>query len=217
MDKEIKTRGVMARRNMKKLFLTSIKIDLLPKLISGEPAKTNLVFIPTAADPYSDKWFVEADRKKLSDLGFKLNELDLKGKTPENIKVALNGVGIIYVAGGNTFYLLQKVRESGFDKVVKDLVEKGVLYVGSSAGAVIAGPTIEPIKFLDDPAKAPGLKSFEGLGLIDFVVMPHYGKEKYKEKYEKTMREFTDKGFKLIPITDEQSIIVEGDNYRILE
>ena len=109
------------------------------------------------------------------------------------------------------------MRESGFDKIIEDLIENGTLYSGSSAGAVVAGPTIEPIKILDDPLKAPELKSFKGLNLVDFVVLPHYGKEKYKNKHKKIRQEFTEEGLELITITDEQSIIVEDDNYRILE
>lgn len=217
MDTKIRLRSARVSRNMKKILLTSAKLDLLPELISVEPAKSKLVFIPTAADPYDDKWFVEADRQILKELGFSPIELDLKRQTQEKLKAVLQGVDIIHVAGGNSFYLLQEMKESGFDKIVKDLVEKGVVYSGASAGAIVAGPDIESTKFLDDPSEAPRLKSSKGLNLVDFIVLPHYEKEKCKEKYEKTMREFADKGLNLIPITDEEFIVVEDNNYRILK
>ncbi len=201
---------------MKRLFLTSIKIDLLASLISSDPCRLKVVFIPTAADPYEDKWFVEADRKKLNELGFKFIELDLKDKTKENLELILQDANILYVAGGNSFYLLQKMRESGLDKILPDLVDNGLLYSGSSAGAVVTGPTIEPVSLLDDPLKAPELKSFDGLNLVNFLVLPHYGNKKYSEKHQNIIKNYSNKGFDLVPITDEQSIIAEGDNYKIV-
>ena len=95
-------RSAAGSKSMKKIFLTSIKIDLLPKLIPIDPVKSKLVFIPTAANPYYDKWFVEADRRKLGELGFKPIELDLNGQTPERLKIALQGADIVYIAGGNS-------------------------------------------------------------------------------------------------------------------
>lgn len=204
---------------MKRILLVSIskKINILPKLISVKPADAKLIFIPTAADPYEDKWFIEDDRKKLYELGFRIIEVDIKKQTQETLGELLRDANILYIAGGNTFYLLEKVRESGLDKIICDLVDKGLLYVGSSAGAIIAGPNIEPISLLDDPAKARNLKSLNGLGLVDFVVLPHYGKEKYRDKYKNIMRNYLDKKYKLVPITDEQFIIIEGDNYQVKE
>lgn len=204
---------------MKKLFLASVVSNTIEKLLEILPKPSNeltVAFIPTAADPYEDKWFVEDDRNKLKEKSFNLKDIDIKGKTRRELEDDLKDIDIVFVAGGNTFYLLEKARESGFDEIVKELVQKGVIYVGSSAGATFVCPTIEPVKTLDDPSKAPSLKSFEGLNLVDFVILPHYGKEKYKAKYEKIIKEYGNLGFKLIPLTDEQAIIVEGENYRII-
>lgn len=205
---------------MKKLFLASVAsntIEEFIKILPEPPNKLTVAFIPTAADPYEDKWFVEEDRNKLKEKGFNVRDVDLKNKTEQELSAELEGIDILFVAGGNTFYLLQKVRESGFDKIAKEVVQKGIIYVGSSAGATLACPTIEPIKTLDDSSKAPSLKSFEGLKLVDFVILPHFGKEKYKAKYEKIMKEYTNAGYKVIPLTDNQAIAVEGDEYKIVE
>ena len=148
-------------------------------------------------------------------MGFKLTEVGLKDKKKDDLLGMLQKVDIIYVAGGNTFYLLEKVRESGFDQVLPILLDRGIIYAGESAGAVLACPTIEPIKFMDEPSKAPNLKSFEGLGLVDFVVLPHYGAEFSEAVFEQLKAEYGNKGFKLIPLTNDQSIIVENDSYII--
>ena len=205
---------------MKKLFLASIVSNTIEKLIEilpKPPDKLTVAFIPTAADLYEDKSFVVEDRNKLKEKGFNVKDVDIKEKTKQELAEELKDVDIIFVAGGNTFYLLEKAKESGFGEITKELVQKGIIYVGSSAGATFVCPTIEPIKTLDDPSKALLLKSFEGLNLVDFVVLPHFGKEKYKSKYESIIREYSDKGYKLITLTDDQAVVVEGDEYKIVE
>lgn len=201
---------------MKKLYLTSLGLGRLSDLLTKSPQASQLAFVPTAADPYEDKWFVEADRRKLASLGFKLQELDLKAERAESLRQKLEKVDVIYVAGGNSFYLLEKVIESGFDKVVRDLVGNGLVYAGGSAGAVLAGPDIEPVASLDDPREAPNLRSTKGLGLVDFVILPHYGKEKYREKFDKILSEFSDKDYELVTLTDHEAVVIDGERLEIV-
>jgi len=126
---------------MKKLFLASVaanKIDKLLDMIQKPASSLTIAFVPTAADMYEDKWFVEKDRDSLKEAGFNIKDVDIKGKTQRELLEELKDADIIFVAGGNTFYLLEKAIESGFDKIAKELVEKGVIYVGSSVGAILA-------------------------------------------------------------------------------
>jgi dipeptidase E len=198
---------------MKRLFLTSNGLSAFASFVGKDPKTVNIGFVPTAADLYQDKWFVERDRKFLFEKGFKIIDVNIKdGFQLEK----LNDVDVIYIAGGNTFYLLEKAVESGALELIKILVNKGKLYAGSSAGAIFAGPSIEPVTLLDDPKDAPNLKTYEGLGLVDFVVLPHYGKEKYLQKYEKIIENFKEK-YELITLTDEQAIVFEGDSYKVIE
>ncbi len=201
----------------KQLYLTSSKIDGLLALLPRSPQKTRLAFIPTAADPYEDKWFMEADRKKLGDLGFQMREVDLKNINKEELRKKLRGVDAVYIAGGNTFYLLEKVQQSGFDEVIKELVEKGVVYAGSSAGAVIAGPTIEPVSVFDDRRAAPSLTSMEGLKLVDFIVLPHYQTDgEHKVQHENVIATWSKKGYTIVPITNDQAIRVTGNEHTVI-
>lgn len=204
---------------MKRLFLASAASETLDEFTNNLPdsaTKFTVAFIPTAADPYEDKHFMEDDRKKLVESGFNVIDIDLKEKTKNQLSYELKDADIIFVAGGNTFYLLDKVQKSGFDKLVKTLVQKGVIYIGSSAGAILAGPSIEPFKTLDDPSKVQNLKSFKGLNLVNFVVLPHFGKEKYKAKHQNIMNKYSKK-FKLLPITDLQAVVVDDNSIRIVE
>lgn len=206
--------SILRSPTVKRLYLTSVKLDKLKELLQGPPDNLRLAFIPTAADTYKNKWFVEEDRKKLKEMGFKMFNLDLKGKNRHELEKELENVQVVYLTGGNSFYLLEKIRESGFDKVIMELVEKGVIFAGASAGAVVAGKDISQARLLDDPTKASNLKSTKGLGFVDFIIFPHYGNQKYEEKYKKIIAECKSKKIKYVTLTDNQAIIIEESNYR---
>lgn len=201
-----------------KLFLSSIAAETLPylrELLNKDPKRSKVIFIATAADVYDDKKFVERDRKKLVELGYKVEDYDIKGKEVGKILKKLKDTDVIFVAGGNPFYLLEQARKTGFDQAVKKLYDEEIIYVGSSAGAVILGPSLEPIKSLDDPSKGPNLKSFLGLNLIPFVPLPHFDNKKYRPACEKIIRRYKTK-FKFLPIGDRQAVIVEGRGVRLV-
>lgn len=89
----------------------------------------------TAAKPEANKNFVERDRQQLTALGFAVEDLDVEGRNEAQLRSLLGDEKLIYVQGGNTFYLLKTVRESGFDKLVPDLLDRGAVYLGASAGS----------------------------------------------------------------------------------
>lgn len=205
---------------MKKLFLASeanVTLDKVTELLPRKPSELNVVFIPTAGDPYKEKSWLYEDRDKLVQMGFKVKDLNITGKTPSILNKELKNADVIFVAGGNTFYLLEKVRESGFDTIVKRLIDKGVIYIGSSAGSVLLCPTIAVVEGLDDPKEAPQLKSYTSLGIVDFLILPHYGDEQYKKKYEVIMKKWKNKGYEMKLLTNRQAIIVHGDKCKIVE
>ncbi|MDA1061178.1 MAG: Type 1 glutamine amidotransferase-like domain-containing protein, partial [bacterium] len=145
---------------MKKFFLTSITenvLDKLPTLIGKKPEDTKIAFIPTAADPYEDKSFMETDRAKWLEFKYDFKEVDLKGKDEGQLRSALEDCDIVYFSGGNVFYLLQEANKCGLKNVLQELLNQGKIYGGGSAGAAIAGPTLEPLQTIDDPTKAPEL------------------------------------------------------------
>lgn len=199
---------------MKKLFLASFAhqtLENVRELLPKEPKDLTVAFIPTAADPYEDKHFVDVDRAKLVAMGFTVFDLDIKDKTESELETLLEPADVVFVAGGNMYYLLDHARKSGFMSVIKKLVERGVVYVGSSAGAVLACPTVDTARLFDPTSAAPDLTSFEGLGLVDFLILPHAGAERYLERMQKTVEEWTGRGYQVHALTDQQAIVVNGD------
>lgn len=205
---------------MKKLFLASfasVSLDLIRDMLPKPADQLKAAFIPTAGNIYENKDFVYADRDALIKMGMSVIEVDLKTTTGAELEKALSNIDVLLVAGGNTFYLLDQVKKSGFDVLVKQLVEKGVIYIGSSAGSILCCPTIVGATRFDDPKDAPDLSDYTGLSLVDFILIPHAHKGKYKTRIQQTTEEMVNLGYKVITLTDNQAISVERDSYKILE
>ena len=87
----------------------------------------------------------------------------------------LKDYDVIYVQGGDPFYLLEQVKLSGFDKVVKDLVKQGTIYIGVSAGSYIACPTIEMALWKKPRRPRYGLSKKEtAMDLVPFLINANY-------------------------------------------
>lgn len=202
-----------------KLYLASYAMVSMAKIIKHEGndfAGKKAIFIPTAGDPYDNKDFVEADRIALEKYGLDIVEMDIKNKNVEEIRKAIVGADIVLVAGGDTFYLMAKLKENGADKVIKDFIEKNGIYIGSSAGSIICCPTIEGAEEFDNPNLAKGLNNFDGMGVFKDVIIPHAQKEKYFDRIRKATERLESKGYKVHHLTDDDVLFFDGDSCAIL-
>ena len=202
---------------MKRLFLCSSfadVADLLPELVGKE--RGTVTFIPTAALHEEYNLYVEEGRAALGRLGYTVEELEITQATTEMIEQTLERNDCIYVSGGNPFFLMQELRRKGADRAIVRRVKAGALYIGESAGSMIAAPNIAYAQVMDAVATAytPNFLDFDALGLVDFYTVPHYGCEPFEESAEETVRTYS--YLPLRPITNTQAIYVEGDRTQIV-
>lgn len=147
-----------------------------------------IAFVPTAGNVYEDPDFVVADRERLVSYGLEITDVDLDDMDSATVIEEFRMATGIYVAGGNTFYLLSAIEKLGIREEMTEIVRAGKPYAGASAGAVVLSDDIAYVGEIDDPSAAPDLKGTSGLGLIEFRPLPHFGKEKYLEKYFTILR-----------------------------
>jgi dipeptidase E len=83
---------------------------------------------------------------------------------------------IIYLAGGNTFYFLKHLRESGFLPRLQKFIRGGGIVAGLSAGAIILTPNIYMAAYPkhDCDVNEVRLKNLHSIGAVDFEFFPHY-------------------------------------------
>lgn len=161
--------------NNKRLILAS-EFDLVADRIAALEvmrSRSSVLFIPTAS--YYKDWqsyFEQKVRPVFEKMSILADVFDLTGATKETVAQKLSGFDIVYVGGGNTFYLLEKMKACDFSSALNDFFNRGGLYIGSSAGAVVCAHDIGYIAPMDDPSAA-NLQDYKGLCLVDRPVVPH--------------------------------------------
>ncbi len=198
-----------------KLFLASLgatTLDLINPLLTKPTKNTRIAYIPTAADTYPGASWVKSDQEKMSQMGFLYEVYDIKNKDSTSLRQDLVQYDGIYVTGGNTFYLLDHIQRSGFDIVIKELINQGTIYIGGSAGSCIMCPTIEHVQILDHPEEVPELTDYTALGLGSELIIPHAGRDKYSARHAKLKKQYGDR---LLFLRDDQALIVDGDQREI--
>ena len=160
---------------MKKLLLASTSTVygsgyleyLLPELKLFFKGIQTILFIPFARPSgmsYEDYTNVAKD-------AFKKVGIDLKGiHEYENSIEAIKNAEGIFVGGGNTFVLVNELYDQNLIKILKDTINKGTPYLGTSAGSNIAG--ISMMTTNDMPIVYP--PSYDTLGAIPFNINAHY-------------------------------------------
>ena len=172
----------------------------------------SIAYITTASKGVADKRYLEFHKQSMVEKGYKFEEIDIEGKSKDELYRLLAGKNVIHVEGGNAFYLLKAIKQSGFDEVVRDLVDRGVIYVGTSAGAYVACPTIETSTWGPDKKDDCGLTDFRGLNFVPFLIKGHY-----KDELEKLFKEKARHASRPVRVLrDGQGILVEDGSYKLV-
>jgi dipeptidase E len=143
-------------------------------------------------------------------------EFSITGLNKMEIEEKLKNIDIIFVCGGNVFYLLDQAIKTGFDQILSEKAQKDLIYIGSSAGSMVVGEKVELASTLDDRAKAPDLKS-DGIGLINLAIMPHWGSPIFKEEYFSGFDSIYEANAKVILLNDNQYLFVQDEDCKIVQ
>jgi len=110
--------------------------------------------------------YEERVKKVFLELGFELNSIHKEKDPLKMIREAES----IAVGGGNTFHLVKMLHETGIMQSIREKILTGTPYLGWSAGANVACPTMKTTN--DMPISQP--PSFDCLDLVTFQINPHY-------------------------------------------
>jgi dipeptidase E len=197
-----------------RILLISSNNKVIQKYL--EKGKT-IGFIPTASEVESDRSYMLADYNKLKEMGYKIIDIDITNMEKDMLDNLIFNSDCLYIAGGNTFYLLQQIKQKNiYDSVIK-FINSNKLYVGASAGAVLLVESLDMYKSIDDPKEAPLLKSYDSLNVINFYPIPHYDMEYFKNEFDRIIPKYQS-NYKLVSFKNNETIIVTSNSdYKIVE
>ncbi|HGC4391588.1 TPA: dipeptidase PepE [Escherichia coli] len=138
----------------------------LPLIAEQLQGRRSAVFIPFAGVTQTWDDYTAKTAAVLAPLGVSVTGIH----SVVDPVAAIENAEIVIVGGGNTFQLLKQCRERGLLAPITDVVKRGALYIGWSAGANLACPTIRTTN--DMPIVDP--QGFDALNLFPLQINPHF-------------------------------------------
>ncbi|MDD4409737.1 MAG: Type 1 glutamine amidotransferase-like domain-containing protein [Candidatus Pacebacteria bacterium] len=200
-----------------KLYLTSNGLedryvaDYFRKIVLSEDLENTSFLIVSVQDSESDSFYLQKTKDELRRIGaVDIDVFELRDKE----FVTTKEYDVIYVCGGNTFAYLDRIKRTGLDEFITNSVRSNrSIYVGVSAGSIVAGPDIELSGWgSNGDTNDIGLKDLKGLGLTDVLTYPHYSIQE-----EEGLKEFEKQnGYKIMRLTDSQALFIDNDAISIV-
>jgi dipeptidase E len=221
-----------------KLLLTSDGLtnksieNALEKLVGKPRKEMRIAFIPNAAFPEDENkhqprnWLVD-DLFRIKEFCGFIDVISLTDLSKDNLLNRLEYCDVIFVGGGNTFYLSYCMEASGLFELLPELLETRV-YAGISAGSMIATASLrttsQAIKnktaFYDEEYGEfgpDGKSSAMTAQLVDFVVRPHFNSFTFPNVQGDFLSQIAeDVRVPLYAIDDNSAVMVNGQNIQII-
>jgi len=131
-----------------------------------KPEVRKVLFLPYAAVTFSFDSYLEKVADRFHEIGIDVESIHRFGSPLD----AINSAEGIVAGGGNTWQLLRLMHDLNLIDPIREKVLKGTPFVGWSAGANIACPTIRTTN--DMPVIDP--VGLHALNLVPFQINPHY-------------------------------------------
>ncbi len=175
--------------------------------------KVNAVFVPYAGVTVSFNDYEAKVRKRFNEIGHDIKSIHHFSDPAD----AIRNAGAIIIGGGNTFRLAELLHKNGLVEIIKKSVQEGTPYIGWSAGANVACPTICTTN--DMPVVQP--ESFSSLNLVSFQINPHYLDSNPDghagETREMRIKEYTElnRDVYVAGLREGSMLLVEGNNIQL--
>lgn len=212
-----------------RLYLSSFRMGCCPdRLVELTRGGDRAVVIANATDVYPSDARVEGVERELhalGEVGFQVSELDLRDyfHSASSTAVAdeMRRQDLVWVRGGDVWTLRHALAASAADQALVELIEADdVAYGGYSAGPCVLAPTLRGLEMVDDPTWVTALYGaepiWEGLGLLDFCVVPHVNSPGHPETEDcdRLASRYRDDKVPHRCLRDGEVLIIDGDDER---
>ena len=210
------------------LYLSSFRLGRHPELLATLAGKgARVAVIAYAMDFAADdvrREAVDRELRAMSGLGFRPGEVDLRSYFGDAalLRRDLSQYDALWVRGGNVFVLRYALHRSGGDAIAAGpLAADTLVYAGYSAGPCVLAPSLRRLDAVDDPAAVAATYGaepiWEGLGLLDYSIVPHYRSPDHPES---TACDGVAAGYRAAGIAhralrDGEALVIQGDGTAI--
>jgi len=204
------------RVGLKIAFITTAgdKIEWVPEKEGSKKYIAKLVELNPEEQTRKQEWR-QNYKAELKEKGHEVVFVDLK-VNPKEVREQLEHADVIEVGGGDVNYLLDWAKKAGLNRYLKELLDKGVIYTGTSAGAMLPQPDIGFTWWRPEEKWAE--TDHVGLGIVDFITT---GGPKEGEDEEEGIKRLIERKeylnskinfpWKVYLLRDGQMIKVDGD------
>jgi len=192
-----------------KLLLTSAGLttktiaDNFLGLFTKPTSELSVLLVPYAQNA-EEQFYVDQSRNELLNLGIK--KVKTFNLTAEKFEGDLANYDAVYICGGNTFAILKRLRATKLAEKIALAVKSGdLVYVGVSAGSIIAGPSIAIAGWgSTGDANEVGLTDLCGLELTKIAIYPHFEETQREEvrAFEATVE------YPVMTLTNEEALLI---------
>jgi len=176
--------------------------------------KINALFIPFAAVTFSFDEYVDRVNERFHEIGYSVTGIH---KSSDPVR-AVYRAEAIFVGGGNTWQLVRMLNDHHLMAPIRERVYSGIPYIGWSAGANVACPTLRTTN--DMPIIDP--HGFNTINLVPFQINPHYldiNPENHAgETREQRILEFLEinPGIYVVGLREGSMLIREGNKLKLI-
>lgn len=223
-----------------KLYLSSYRLgykaERLTELLKPKNGQKKVAFIANALDAEANYIRVlhstNRDVTDLQEVGITVERLDLKeyfGKS-EKLEKKLQEFSGVYIRGGNVFVLKEAFVLSGLDAIVQNLANANddFVYAGYGAGVCILSKLLRGLELVYSieqyPEEYPARKEkdisteYDGLGLLDFSVAPHFRSDHPESQaINRTIEFFMEEKILFLALRDGEVLIGDTKKPRTYE
>lgn len=189
----------------------TLKIDKFIVSAAKKP-QPKLLFIPTAS--HDAPGYIEIVKKTFETLCCTFAALCLVTKEYQEGEIAnmIRDADIIYVGGGNTLFMMETWKKFQVDKYLREAYQKGTVLSGLSAGAICWFSSGHSDSEFFTENENPEFIFVDGLGMIPYVVCPHYDEEDRKS-FDQMILSKKEPGTALESLT---ALVYDCNDYKII-
>ncbi len=183
---------------------------LMEKMKEHMAGRNTAVIVVTADNEYREKnYHIPRCKEELAQLGLNVHIMDIDVESPEHL---LHN-DVIEFIGGNPFYLIDAIRRTRAEGILRTIAKEKIL-IGWSAAAFVFGPSLALVNEYSPEMNNVGIKDLSGLQLTNAEVLPHYSRfvrrfDHFEERCAEYEKEYHTN---VIRLNDGDGLLIEGKN-----